>query len=400
MTDDVTPARLSGRDLFRVAAAGLRSRPLRVVLSALGIAVGIGAMVAVLGIAASSRAQLDATLSRLGTNLLTVAPGKTLSGENAKLPLTALGMTARVGPVQMVSATSRVSDARVYRTDQIDPDRSGGITVLAAHDDLPRTVGTSVVDGVWLNQATASYPTTVLGREAARSLGVGRAGPDARVWLGGHWFTVIGILDAAPLATELDNSALVGWPVARRLLGSDGHATTLYVRATDDSVAAVREVLPRTVNPANPEQVTVSRPSDALLARVAATATFTGLLLGVGAVALLVGGIGVANTMVISVLERRGEIGLRRALGATRGHISIQFLGEALLLSALGGVAGLLVGVAGTAGYAATRGWPVAIPGYVPLGGLATTVVIGTLAGLYPALRAARLSPTEALLAN
>ncbi|MGI5216064.1 ABC transporter permease [Plantactinospora sp. CA-290183] len=400
MSEDVAPARLGGRDLLRVSAAGLRSRPLRVVLSALGIAVGIGAMVAVVGIAASSRAQLDATLSRLGTNLLTVAPGKTLFGENAQLPTESVGMAARIGPVLEVSATSRVTGARVYRNDRIDPDRSGGISVLAAHTDLPVTVGTSVVAGVWFNEATASYPTAVLGRDAARSLGIDRVDPDTQIWLGGHWFTVIGILGDAPLATELDSAALVGWPVAQQLLGSDGHATTLYLRSTDEAVDAVRDVLPRTVNPANPEQVAVSRPSDALEARVAANRTFTGLLLGVGAVALLVGGIGVANTMVISVLERRGEIGLRRALGATRTHICLQFLGEALLLSALGSLAGLVVGTATTAGYAMTQGWPVAVPGYALLGALLATLVIGTLAGSYPAVRAARLSPTEALLTD
>jgi len=400
VSEDVAPARIGGRDLLRVSAAGLRARPLRVVLSALGIAVGIGAMVAVVGIAASSRAQLDATLSRLGTNLLTVAPGKTLFGENAQLPRESVGMANRIGPVLGVSATSRVTGARVYRNDRIDPDRSGGITVLAAHTDLPGTVGTSVVAGVWFNEATASFPTVVLGREAARSLGIDQVTSDTQIWLGGHWFTVIGVLGEAPLATELDNAALVGWPVAERLLGSDGHATTLYLRSTDDAVEAVREVLPRTVNPANPEQVAVSRPSEALEARVAANRTFTGLLLGVGAVALLVGGIGVANTMVISVLERRGEIGLRRALGATRTHICLQFLGEALLLSALGSLAGLLVGAAATTGYALTQGWPVAVPGYLLLGALVATLVIGTLAGSYPAVRAARLSPTEALLTD
>jgi putative ABC transport system permease protein len=396
----LSPVRLSIGDLLRVAAGGLRARQLRVVLTALGIAVGIAAMVTVVGISASSRAQLDTTLDRLGTNLLTVAPGKTVFGEDARLPPESVGMVARIGPVHSVTAVERLPDARVYRSDRIPPGRTGGIVVLAARTDLPATVGAGVVSGTWLNDATAGFPIVVLGRDAAEILGIDRVGPDVQVWLGNNWFTVIGILGHVPLATELDAAVLVGWPAAQRLLGADGHPTTIYGRSDDEDVEAVREVLPRTVDPVNPEQVNVSRPSDALEARAAANRAFTGLLLGVGAVALLVGGIGVANTMVISVLERRGEIGLRRSLGATRRQITAQFLAEALLLSVLGGAAGVVVGVITTTGYARSQGWPVALPEYVPPTAFAVTAVIGALAGLYPALRAARTSPTQALLTD
>jgi putative ABC transport system permease protein len=171
----------------------------------------------------------------------------------------------------------------------------------------------------------------------------------------------------------------------------------VYTRTDPDMVEPVRGVLAATVNPAQPNEVEVSRPSDALAAQAAANVTFTGLLLGLGAVALLVGGIGVANTMVISVLERRAEIGLRRSLGATRGQIRVQFLAEALLLSALGGGSGVLLGTAVTAVYASLQGWPTVVPAWVMAGGIAATLVIGALAGLYPAIRAARLAPTEAL---
>jgi putative ABC transport system permease protein len=306
-------------------------------------------------------------------------------------------MVARIGPVTAASGTGTVTGARVFRNDHIPADRSGGIVVLATELDLTHTVGTSVTSGTWLNAATSRYPAVVLGADTARILGIGQARPELQVWLGERWFTVVGILAPAPLAPELDNAALVGWPVARSLLGFDGHPTTIYERSTDNAVPAVREVLARTANPANPEEVTVSRPSDALAARQAANQSFAGLLLGVGAVALIVGGIGVANTMVISVLERRGEIGLRRALGATRGMIRGQFLAEALLLSVLGGFCGVLIGVGVTAMFATTREWPVTVPAYAVGGALAATALIGTLAGLYPAMRAARLSPTEAI---
>jgi putative ABC transport system permease protein len=370
------------------------------VLSALGIAIGIAAMIAVLGISASSRAQLNATLDRLGTNLLTVTPGETLFGEAAQLPADSVSMVARIGSVTSVSATGRVPGAKIYRNDRIPVERGSGISVRAARVDLLSTVSAAMVSGTWLTDATGQYPVTVLGADTARVLGIGAAGTDVQVWLGNRWFTVIGVLGRAELAPELDNAALVGWPAARTYLEFDGLPTTIYERSREDTVGAVRSVLPRTANPANPEQVRVSRPSDALAARAAANQAFTGLLLGVGAVALLVGGIGVANTMVISVLERRSEIGLRRALGAARRQIRLQFLTESVLMSILGGLSGLLLGIASTAGYAATQGWPVTVPAVAVVGALVATTLIGGIAGLYPAMRAARLAPTEALAAT
>jgi putative ABC transport system permease protein len=382
-------------DLLRVGGVGLRSRPLRAFLSALGIAIGIAAMTAVVGISSSSRAELDRALAALGTNLLTVAPGKTMFGEGATLPDDSVRMISRIGPVRSATATGTVTGKPVYRTDRIPAAETGGLAVLAAKLDLLGTVGARVADGAWLNAATARYPAVVLGSAAADRLGLPSVGP--AVSLGGRWFTVVGILDPVPLAPELDQSVLVGWPAATTYLGFDGHPTKVYTRSADSQVENVRSVLGATANPENPNEVEVSRPSDALPARRATDRTFTGLLLGLGAVALLVGGIGVANTMVISVLERRSEIGLRRALGATRGQIRSQFLTESLLLSLLGGAGGVLGGFAVTAVYAATRSWPAVVPAWALIGGVGATVLIGAVAGLYPAIRAARLAPTEAL---
>jgi len=388
----LTPARLRTGDLLRVGLSGLWARPLRAVLSSLGIAIGIAAMTAVVGISASSRADLDRALAALGTNLLTVGPGNTMFGEDATLPDESPAMIARIGPVYAVAATGTVPDTSVYRTDRIPAAQTGGISVSAAQLDLLSTVGASVASGSWLNAATARYPAVVLGSVAARRLGTGPA-----VYLGGRWFTVAGVLAPVPLAPELDSAALVGWAAATAYLDFDGHPTTVYTRSDDAQVTAVRDVLAATANPENPDEVKVSRPSDALPARQATNKTFTQLLLGLGAVALLVGGIGVANTMVISVLERRAEIGLRRSLGATRGQIRVQFVAESLLLSLAGGAGGVLLGFAVTALYATTQTWPTVVPVWVLLGGVAATVVIGALAGLYPAIRAARLAPTEAL---
>ncbi|WP_283137546.1 ABC transporter permease [Rhizohabitans arisaemae] len=388
------PARLSPSDVLRVGAAGLRARPTRVFLSALGIAIGIATMIAVIGISSSSRAELLRQIDRLGTNLLTVTPGQTVFGQQAKLPPEAVDMVKRIRPVRTASAVG-VIDTTVRRTDRIPEAVTSGLTVQAASAELLTTLEGRVAKGTWLNAATERQPAVVLGSEAATRLGITRMG--VRVWLGNRWFTVIGILTPMSLAPEIERSALVGFPVAERLLGFDGHPTTLYERSTEESVESVRAVLPRTVNPENPNEVNVSRPSDALAARAAAAGAFTNLLLGLGAVALLVGGVGVANTMVISVLERRREIGLRRSLGATRGQVRIQFLVESLLLSALGGVAGAVLGALATAGYALSRDWPPVVPPWAIGGAVAATLVVGSIAGIYPAIRAARLSPTVAL---
>jgi putative ABC transport system permease protein len=393
----LSPARLRPRDVVRVGGAGLRTRPLRAFLSALGIAIGIAAMTAVVGISSSSRAELDRTLAALGTNLLTVAPGNTMFGEDATLPNESVAMISRIGPVTEVAATGKVPDTKVYRTDRIPAAETGGISAQAAHLDLPDTVGATMANGAWLNAATAQYPAVVLGSATASRLGIPTAGADVQIYLGGKWFTVIGILNPVPLAPELDSAALVGWPAAETYLRFDSHPTTVYTRTDDAAVEAVQAVLAATANPEAPNEVKVSRPSDALVARQATNKAFTGLLLGLGAVALLVGGVGVANTMVISVLERRAEIGLRRSLGATRGQIRLQFLAESLLLSALGGIGGVVLGVAVTTGYATTQTWPTVVPAWVMAGGIAATVLIGAIAGLYPAIRAARLAPTEAL---
>jgi putative ABC transport system permease protein len=382
-------------DLLRLAGFGLRIRPLRASLAALAIAIGIASMVAVIGVSESTRAGLDRALDRLGTNLLTASAGKSLTGEDAQLPREAVAMVDRIGPVTQTSAVGRVADANVYRNDHISRERSGAIAILAARLDLLDTLGLRVGRGVWLNEATARYPVAVLGRDAADTLGVGRVG--GQIWLSEQWFTVVGILEHAELTPAIDNSALVGWPVAEERLGFDGHPTLIFERSADRAVDDVRRVLARTVDPAHPEQVSVSRPSDALAARTATTRSFNGMLLGIAAVALLVGGIGVANTMIITIVERRNEIGIRRALGAARAHIAAQFLGESLLLSVLGGSGGVALGVAITAVHARSQGNPVTIPPTVLAVGLVASAVIGALAGLYPAVRAARLTPTDAL---
>jgi putative ABC transport system permease protein len=400
MEPDVAPSRLLAADVLRVASVGLRTRRLRAALSALGVAIGIAAMVAVLGISDSSKAGLVAELNELGTNLLTVAPGETFSGEAADLPVAAVRDVRNLHGVRSAAAVTSVSGATVRRSRYIEAAETSGISVQAADRQLLATLGGKMILGHFLNAGDERYPLVVLGLLAAERLGVQRLSIDGRplqVLIENTWFTVAGVIGSLPLAPEIERSALIGYPVARRLFATSRHASMLYVRADPERVREADSLLGAAANPQNPEQTKVSRPSNALQARADAQSTLTAVFLGLGAVALLVGGVGIANVMVISVLERRPEIGLRRALGARAVHIGVQFLGESVLLSLLGGVVGVALGGGATAGYASSQGWIVVVPVLSLLGAVAIALALGVLAGLYPAVRAARLAPAAAL---
>jgi putative ABC transport system permease protein len=299
--------------------------------------------------------------------------------------------------VQGVSSTAVVPNVTVRRTDQVPLANTSGVSVRWTDISLLHTLQGSVYRGQWLNDANAHYPAVVLGWVAAQRLGVVDLQQPTQVFIGNRWYTVIGVLRSLPLAPEIDRSVLLGLPVAESDFLVDDSPDTVYVRSDPNRVLDTYAVLPRAANPAHPEEANVSRPSDALAARVLAQGAFTSLFVGLGAVALLVGGVGIANVMVISVLERRSEIGLRRALGATRRLIAVQFLAESVLLSALGGLGGVAMGAIATAVYAQLESLPAVVPPIAVVGGLAAAVSVGAGAGLYPASRAARLAPTEAL---
>jgi putative ABC transport system permease protein len=393
---DLAPRRLRAADLARVASVGLRTRRLRAGLSALGIAIGVAAIVAVLGLSASSQAGLLEEIDKLGTNLLTVANGQSFAGKTAELPLVAPAMIARVGPVESVAETGKV-EGRVYRTPLIPEVDTNALSVEAASLGLLHTLNLAVVQGRYLNAATAQEPVAVLGSAAAQRLGIDHIYPGERIWVANQWLYLVGILGPSVLTPEVESAVLVGFKAAERYLHFDGHPNTIYLRAQNSQVAAVQSVLAATADPEAPNEVDVSQPSATLTARADAQSALNGLFLGLGAVALLVGAVGVANIMVISVLERRSEIGLRRALGATRGQIRTQFLSEAILLALGGGAVGVGAGALATAIYASVKGWAIVVPTLAWAGGFGAALLIGAVAGLLPALRAARLSPTEAL---
>jgi putative ABC transport system permease protein len=388
--------RLGPGDILRIAAGGLGSRRLRSALTALGIAIGIAAMLAVLGIAESSRATLLAELDRIGSNLLTISAGQTFLGDDSALPDSSVLMIDRIGPVEGASSVSTTS-ATIRRTDKIAEFETGGIAVQATDHDLLETLGATLAAGRFIDDAIDGYPAVVLGSVAAERLGIQSLETPVLVWIADRWWSVVGILDPLPLTPEIDRSALIGREVAEELLGIDSSPTTIYVRATPALINDVRAVLPRTADPENPEAVDVSRPSDAIEAQAAAATAFTGLFLGLGAVALLVGGLGIANVMLMAVLERRNEIGLRRALGATRGHIVGQFLAEAVLLAGFGGLIGAALGAGIAIAYASSQGWLIALPIAGLVLGIVVAGAVGGLAGIYPAFRAANTPPTEAL---
>jgi putative ABC transport system permease protein len=392
------PSRLLPRDILAVGSIGLRTRKLRAALSAIGVAIGIASMVAVLGISASSQAALLDQIDALGTNLLTVQPGQSfLGGEDATLPISARARTAAMTGVEGAASLYTVEGATVLRSGYVDPAQTSGITVYATDRSLVKALSASVASGSFLTTTTERFPTVVLGSVAAKRLGLTDVSGDPIVWIGDRYYAVVGILAPVTLDSSIDRAALIGLPEAERHWDADGTPAKIYLRTDEDKLAHIRSLVGAAANPENPEEVEVSRPSDALEAKAAAEGAFTSLLLGLGAVALLVGGVGIANVMVISVIERRSEIGLRRALGATRRHITSQFLTESLLLSALGGITGATLGALVTVAYSVAQDQKTVVPPEAVAGGILAALVIGAVAGLYPSMRAAKLSPTEAL---
>lgn len=393
-TPQATRSRLRLRDRIGTGLSGLGSRPGRTLLTALGIALGIASMVTVVGISSSSKADLLAELDELGTNLLQVRPGQSLFGDDAVLPTDAQVMLRAVPTVLDAAGVTTISGDVARNEHDDDP---YGLSIVATDGRLTDILQLELASGNAIDDTTQQLPVAVLGSVAAERLAISDVHGGPTVSIDGLKFQVIGILESHPLHPDLDRAVLVGEAHVRNDLGIDPNHSSVYVRVDPTLLDATRPILARTANPTSPNEVEVSRPSDALEAQTKVDQNLQNLLLALGGVALLVGGVGIANIMVISVIERRSEIGLRRALGATRGHISSQFVIEAAALSTLGGALGLGIGVGATWAYANSQEWTLAIPLPALLAGIVAALAIGAFAGLYPAAKAARLDPAEAV---
>ena len=402
MNATINSSRVNLRDSIVLGTLGLRTRKTRTLLTALGIAIGIAAMISVLGITSSSDAQLKAELDALGPNLIEITPGDSFTSAEVSFPSETSKVVQRVGTVESSAAVYEV-EASVRRTELSPKQQTGGMAVLAVGPELLSMIDGVVATGRFLDSTAIGIPQVVLGSVTAERLGIISVLGSPQVYLDGTYFTVVGILENAPLAPNIDRAALIGVEVATELFDLQLQPSLVYARVSEKLLDdqrrfdETRSVIAASVLPNAPSEVLVSRPSDLLVARASTQDAFTGLLLGLGAVALLVGGVGIANVMVISVIERRTEIGVRRALGALRRHIRLQFVCESALLAALGGLGGVLLGAMITIAYARSQDWIVSISISSLGAGLGLAIVIGSIAGLYPAARAARLDPAEAV---
>ena len=383
-------------DIYSVAVYGIKARKGRSIMTSIGIGIGIAAIVAVVGISASGKADLIATLESLGTNLIKASPTSGFFGTQDELPKGVLGMVERIGPVDEVTSTTQ-TDLLVRRTEFISELEGGGISVIVTNPELLDVVGGSLVEGRFIDSGLSNLPVATLGSVTAKRLGINNLEEPVKILINNQWFGVIGIIEKLSIHPDLDRSVFIGYGVAKELFNIESEPSTIYLRANPIYVEDVVDVLAPTMNPENPDQVEVSRPSDALEAQEAAEAAFTSLLLGLGSVALLVGGVAIANVMVMSVLERRMEIGVRRSIGATRSEIRTQFLLESILLSGFGGLVGVLLGAGITVGYTRYADITFSIPIGQVLGSIILALAIGALAGLYPAIRASKVQPAEAV---
>ena len=388
--------RLKIKDLFFVALYGVRARRGRAALTSIGIGIGIAAIVAVTGISASGRADLLATLESLGTNLIKASPQAGFFGTQEKLPDGVVGMVERIGPVEEVTSTTQ-TDLIVRRSDFISEFEGGGISTIVTSPELLQVVGGNLIEGRFIQDGLSNIPVTVLGSVTASRLGINTLETPTKILIGNEWFGVVGIIDELKIHPDLDRSVFIGYGVAKTLFDIDKEPTTIYVRANPTYIEDVVEVIAPSMNPENPDQVQVSRPSDALEAQEAADAAFTNLLLGLGSVALLVGGVAIANVMVMSVLERRMEIGVRRSIGVTRKEIRYQFLLESIVLSGIGGLVGVVLGTGVTLGYTNYTDIVFSIPVSQVLGAILLALLIGAISGVYPAIKASKIQPAEAV---
>ena len=393
-------SRLRAIDVVAQAVRGLTSRKLRTALTALGISIGIASLISIQGITEANQAAARAEIDALGSDFLFITPGTGITEEAELLPYAPATLDSHISDLEYVAALYPV-DARARRNELIPEAQTGGVTISAitsADLDLLEPVNGSVQFGRFHDPTSVEVPAVVLGSLAAERLGIRHLTGHPTINISGTNFSVIGVLDEFEiLNTDLNRTAIIGLNVAANLFETPDNPGAIYAQVQPEQLDDVRELIPAQANPFAPGEVAVSRPTEALEIREVIDETFARILQSLALIVLAVGGIGIANIMVISVIERRGEIGLRRSLGATRKHIASQFIIESTVLSLLGGVLGVAIGVAIVIGYAQYKDFDLIIPWFWLTIGVGAAFVLGALAGLYPAWRASRLDPAEAV---
>jgi len=387
------------RDLLSIAVGGIRARKVRTLLIMLGPVVGVAAMVGAVGLTESAKGDLKARLAELGTNLITAEAGASFGQQNPTLPKSAVSRVKAIESVERASAVAEVKGVVTL------PSAAGAsyyqtfpVPVLASDDKLPEVLEVPIRSGRWLAKSDGANKTraVVLGGGLADEYGV-LPGEIRTVQLNGIDYGVVGVLDRVPLEPSLDNAAFVTQWAAKHDFATDGAPTKMYVRARPGSTEATSKAIPTAVSLGGSGSVTTKIPSDALEASARADKTLQQTALFAGLLALAVGGLGIANVMSISVIQRSSEIGIRRALGSTRALIALQFLLEALFVGLLGGLVGAVVGVGIVYLVSAIAGWVVVIDyAKMPIW-IGLAVGVAAVAGLYPSVKAARLEPLETL---
>ncbi len=393
-------SRLRLIDVLGQAVSGLTSRKLRTALTALGISIGIASLISIQGITEANQADARAEIDALGSDFLYITPGTGITEDAVLLPDAPAMLDTHLTDLEYVAALYPV-DARARRNELIPEAQTGGVTVSAvtsADLDLLEPVNGSVDLGRFHDPTSVEVPSVVLGSLAAERLGIRHLTGHPTINISGTNFSVIGVLDEfETLNTDLNRTAIIGLTVAVELFETADNPGAIYAQVRPEQLDEVRDLIPAQANPFAPGEVAVSRPTEALEIREVIDETFARILQALALIVLAVGGIGIANIMVISVIERRGEIGLRRSLGATRRHIASQFIVESTVLSLLGGVLGVAIGVAIVIGYARYKDFQAIIPWFWLTIGVAAAFALGAIAGLYPAWRASRLDPAEAV---
>lgn len=387
------------RDLLGVAWAGLAARRTRTLLIMLGPIVGVAAMVGAVGLTESAKGDLKATLSKLGTNLIVAKAGGTFGQQDPVFPEDAVDRARAVPTVTSAAATSELSGVIALPSEgSAEHFEAFPVPVQAADLALPSVLQVPVRSGRWLNETDVSAGTraVVLGAGLAREYGV-VPGEIRTIRLDDIDYGVVGVLGPVALDPSLDNAVFLTQWAAEHDFGTEGKPSRLYIRSEEGRTEETAAAIPTAISLGGPDEVSTEVPTDVLAASARADETLQQTALFAGLLALAVGGLGIANVMSISVIQRASEIGIRRAVGHTRSRIASQFLLEALFVGLLGGLAGAVVGVAVVHGISALAGWVVVVSyGRIPIWmGLALAVSLA--AGSAPSVKAARLEPLETL---